>query len=101
MKLAKVIGTVVATVKHESLTGVRLLLVQPQDHAGRPDGEPIVAADALQAGAGELVEYIVGREAALALPDTFSPVDATIVRINDDVNAKDLDVIEASAKGAK
>ncbi|MCB9764121.1 MAG: EutN/CcmL family microcompartment protein [Alphaproteobacteria bacterium] len=94
MKLARVLGNVVATVKHESLTGVRLLLIQPQDHAGRPDGEPIIAADPLQAGPGELVEYIIGREAALALPVTFSPVDATVVRINDAVHAS-----EASLSG--
>lgn len=83
MQLARVLGAVVATVKHPSLEGVRLLVIQPQDHAGRPDGEPIVAADPLQAGAGDLVEWITGREAALALPDTYSPVDATVVAIVD------------------
>lgn len=83
MQLAQVLGTVVATVKHPSLEGVRLLVIQPQDHAGRPDGEPIVAADPLQAGPGDLVEWITGREAALALPVTFSPVDATVVAIVD------------------
>lgn len=86
MQLARVLGTVVATVKHESLVGVRLLLVQPQDHAGRPDGDAIVACDPLQAGEGELVQYIVGREAALALPDTFAPVDATVIAIVDEVS---------------
>ena len=40
MQLAKVLGTVVATVKHDSLVGVRLLLIQPQDENGTPDGEP-------------------------------------------------------------
>lgn len=87
MELAKVIGNVVATVKHESLTGVRLLLIQPHDHAGRPAGDPIVAADPLQAGVGDTVEWITGREAALALPVTFSPVDATVVAIVDQVTA--------------
>ena len=86
MQLARVLGTVVATVKHESLVGVRLLLVQPQDHAGRPDGDPIVVCDPLQAGEGELVQYIVGREAALALPVTCSPVDATVIAIVDAVS---------------
>lgn len=86
MQLARVLGTVVATVKHESLVGVRLLVVQPQDHAGRPDGDPIVACDPLQAGEGELVQYIVGREAALALPVTYAPVDATVIAIVDAVS---------------
>ena len=83
MQLARVLGHVVASEKHESLVGVRLLLVQPQDHDGNPDGDPIVACDPLQAGTGELVEWVTGREAALALPDTYAPVDATVVRICD------------------
>lgn len=87
MELAKVIGTVVATVKHESLVGVRLLLIQPQDEQGTPVGDPICAADPLQAGPGDLVEWTTGREAALALPDTFSPVDAAVVSIVDRVDA--------------
>ena len=83
MQLARVLGSVVATVKHESLTGVRLLLIQPQDHDGLPDGDAIVAADPLQAGVGDLVSWVTGREAALALPETFSPVDTAIVTIVD------------------
>jgi ethanolamine utilization protein EutN len=85
MQLARVIGTVVASVKHEGLTGVRLLVVQPVDHDDVPDGDPLVAADPLQAGVGELVEWTSGREAALALPVQFTPVDAAIVAIVDDV----------------
>lgn len=83
MQLAKVIGTVVASDKHDSLVGVRLLVIQPQDETGEPDGDAIVAADPLQAGPGEIVEWTTGREAALALPVTYSPVDASIVRIVD------------------
>lgn len=83
MELATVLGTVVATVKHESLTGVRLMVIQPVDHDRVPQGEPLVAADPLQSGAGDLVSWITGREAALALPVTFSPVDASIVQIVD------------------
>lgn len=83
MQLAKVLGSVVATVKHESLTGVRLLLIQPQDENGVPDGDAIVAADPLQAGMGDLVEWTAGREAALTLPDTYSPVDCAIISIVD------------------
>lgn len=85
MQLARVLGTVVATVKHESLVGVRLLVIQPVDHDELPDGDPIVAADALQAGPGELVEWVTGREAALTLPDTYSPIDAALVGIVDHV----------------
>jgi len=83
MQLARVLGSVVATIKHESLIGVRLLLIQPQDHDGIPDGDAIVAADPLQAGVGDLVSWVTGREAALALPVTYSPVDTAIVTIVD------------------
>lgn len=83
MQLARVLGRVVASVKSPGLEGVKLLLAQPQDHDGLPDGDPIVLADALQAGPGDLVEWITGREAALALPETFVPVDATVVSIVD------------------
>ena len=83
MELAKVIGRVVATIKHESLSGIRLLLIQPQNAGGEPQGEPIIAADPLQAGPGDIVAWITGREAALALPETFSPVDCSVVAIVD------------------
>ncbi len=83
MELARVIGRVVATIKHESLTGVRLLVIHPETSAGELVGEPMIAADALQAGPGDLISWVTGREAALALPDTFSPVDCAVVTIVD------------------
>ncbi|VAX18638.1 EutN-like protein clustered with choline trimethylamine-lyase [hydrothermal vent metagenome] len=86
MHLAKVIGRVVATKKHEALEGVKLLLIQPVDHEGTPKSEPIVATDPFQAGEGETVVYVTGREAALALDETFTPVDAGIVGIVDSIN---------------
>lgn len=86
MQLARVIGTVVATVKSPSLEGVRLLIVQPLTRQLAPVGTPVVAADAVHmAGPGELV-YIVGsREAAEAMEVRFAPVDHAIVGIVDAV----------------
>ncbi len=86
MHLARVIGRVVATRKHEALTGVKLLVVQPVDHADKKKGPPIVVADQLQSGQGELVAYVTGREASLTLDESFTPVDAGIVGIIDSVN---------------
>jgi ethanolamine utilization protein EutN len=87
MQLATVIGTVVASEKYAGLEGVKLLIVQPLDRDQRPQGEPLVAADATaQAGPGELVFIIASREAALALPETFVPVDHAIVGIVDVVD---------------
>lgn len=86
MQLARVTGTVVASVKAEGLEGVKFLVVQPLDRHLEPDGNPVVAADGVHmAGPGELV-YIVGaREASQALPNTFVPVDHAIVGIVDAV----------------
>jgi ethanolamine utilization protein EutN len=88
MYLGKVIGTVVATRKYEGLEGVKLLLVQPLDHQGRPSGEPHAAADTVRAGLGELVYLVGSREASLALDPWFVPVDAAIVGIVDQLDAK-------------
>lgn len=86
MQLATVIGTLVASQKYAGLEGVKLLIVQPLDRDRRPQGEPVVAADATaQAGPGELVFIIASREAALALPEPFVPVDHAIVGIVDEV----------------
>jgi ethanolamine utilization protein EutN len=87
MQLAEVIGTVVASVKYEGLEGVKFLLVQPLDREQMPDGRPVVAADATaMAGPGELVYIVASREAALALPEPFVPVDHAIVGIVDAVS---------------
>jgi ethanolamine utilization protein EutN len=86
VQLARVHGTVVATIKTKGLEGVRFLIVQPLDKKQHPVGDPLVAADAVHmAGPGELV-YIVGsREAAEAMPERFVPVDHAIVGIVDQV----------------
>ncbi len=87
MKLARVIGTVVATTKYEGMSGVKLLVVQPLDRDGQPRGSPAVAADATaQAGHGHLVFVVGSREAAQAMPELFVPVDLAITGIVDEVD---------------
>lgn len=87
MQLARVIGTVVATIKYTGLEGVKLLLVQPLDKRLQPAGQPAVAADGVaMAGPGDLVYTVASREAALALPETFVPVDLAITGIVDAVD---------------
>lgn len=86
MQLARVKGTVVATIKSKGLEGVRFLVVQPLDKHQEPVGNEIVAADAVHmAGPGELVYFVSSREAAEAMPERFVPVDHAIVGIVDDV----------------
>ncbi len=54
----------------------------------RAKGDPIICADSTSmAGPDELVYYEGGREAAMALRETFVPVDHTIVGIVDDLHA--------------
>jgi microcompartment protein CcmK/EutM len=55
MQLAQVIGRATSTVKHPSLEGWRMLLVQPLGMRGTPDGEPLLAIDDLGAGRGDKV----------------------------------------------
>ena len=86
MQLGRVVGTVVASVRSPGLDGVKFLLVQPLDRRKKPVGSPLVAADGVaMAGPGELVMIVASREAALALPETFVPVDHAIVGIIDAV----------------
>lgn len=88
MYLGKVIGTVVAGTKVAGLAGQKLLLVQPLDHHQRPAGAAEVAVDTVRAGPGDLVFLVGSREAALALEESFVPVDAAIVGIVDAVGVR-------------
>ena len=84
MKLARVIGTVVANVKAAEMEGLKLLLIRPLTSTLDVAGGPIVATDAsAQAGPGDLVTYESSREAALLHAPRFVPVDAGIVGIVD------------------
>lgn len=87
MYLAKVVGTVVATIKVDGLEGVRLLVVEPVHEDGTPAGPREVATDAVTAGPGELVYVCTGREASMALDESFVPVDVSVVGHVDDVMA--------------
>ncbi len=89
---AQVIGTVVATVKDPSLTGQRLLLIQPLT----PEGEaskspPLVAIDAVGVGVSERVLYVKGKEASFPfLPETVL-ADAGIVARVDTLSHRPVD----------
>jgi ethanolamine utilization protein EutN len=56
MQLGTVVGTATSTIKHASLEGWKLLVVQLLAADGRsPDGEPVLAVDTFGAGRGERV----------------------------------------------
>ncbi len=88
MYLGRVMGTVVAQRKYEGLEGVKFLIVQPLNHQQESTGDPIVAADTVQAGPGELVYLTQAKEAAQALDPWFVSVDAAIIGIVDILDAR-------------
>jgi microcompartment protein CcmK/EutM len=83
MQLARVIGTVVATVKNDSLNGRTLLIIESLNHHLNPQGKPMVAVDAVGAGVGELVFWCRGKEASFPFKHNDTPTDCTIVGIVD------------------
>ena len=84
MKLGRVIGTLVATVKSPGMEGLKMLIVRPLTADLQVEGDPFVATDAsAQASSGDLVTYEASREAALLHDPWFVPVDHAIVGIVD------------------
>jgi microcompartment protein CcmK/EutM len=83
MQLARVIGTVVSTMKNDSLAGRKLLVVQTIDRNLQSTGKPMVAVDAVGAGVGELVFWCRGKEASFPFKREDTPTDCTIVGIVD------------------
>jgi microcompartment protein CcmK/EutM len=83
MQIAKVVGDVVATVKDENLSGLKLLILQPLTPEGEPVGRTLIAVDAAGAGVGERVFFVRGKEASFPFYPMEAPVDAGIVGIVD------------------
>ncbi|NBQ23582.1 MAG: ethanolamine utilization protein EutN [Verrucomicrobia bacterium] len=59
MLMARVEGSMIATRKHPSLQGWRMLICQPLDAEGRAEGTPVVAIDPLGAGMHQSIVAIV------------------------------------------
>lgn len=92
MILARVIDEVVATQKHRSQEGLKLLLVEPEAYTGLNaagvSGAGLVALDGAGAGVGERVLVVLDGYAAMsAVQRPLSPIDAAIVGIVDYVDA--------------
>lgn len=86
MQLARVIGTVVSTVKNELLQTRKLLVIQPLDAKLNETGKPLVAVDSVGSGKGEVVFWCRGKEASFPFVPLDVPTDCTIVGIVDSVN---------------
>jgi ethanolamine utilization protein EutN len=83
---AKVIGTLWATQKDESMKSFKLQIIQPLNAKREQTGPPVIAVDTVGAGQGETVFYITAREAVIPLPVEMAPVDASIVGIVDRID---------------
>jgi microcompartment protein CcmK/EutM len=89
VQLARVVGTVVATRKEDSLQGIRLLVVRPLDEEGRETGNAIISADAVGAGPDEVVLIAAGSSARQTTMTDKRPVDSVIMAIVDSWNVGD------------
>ena len=89
MFVAKVVGSVVATQKIDSMVGQKLMVIEPyRVHAKdrsrlESTGRTLVAVDQLGAGLGEMVLVTQGSSARMSDETKDKPVDAVIVGIVD------------------
>ena len=94
MFLARVTGTIVATIKHAHLHSRKLLLVRPEPTPGRPQPPSVIAVDTVDAGLGDRVLVAdEGNTAAQVLGMPRGPVRTVIVGVVDEVMS------ESSAAG--
>jgi len=84
MRVGRVIGSVVSTIKDEKLHGAKLLVVEPLEANSQ---EPFVAIDTVGAGKGEIVLVSTGGAARLQGVLRDAPVDASITAIVDQLES--------------
>ena len=83
MILGKVVGTLVASRKDEKLEGFKLLVVKRLNIEGEETGDYVVAADAVQAGVGDVVLYATGSSARQTTLTAKKPCDAVCMAVVD------------------
>jgi microcompartment protein CcmK/EutM len=90
LQIARVVGTLVSTRKHQKFEGAKLLLVQPLTIDDTPRGTTLLAVDSVGAGLHEKVLIVIeGRAAAEALGRPGAPVDCAIIGIIDSVDVEE------------
>ncbi len=89
MYLGRVVGCVWSTIKNQSLTGLRMLVVQPLTPELKNTGKPLICTDSTGAGPGEVIYWVRGKEASFPFGTSEPPVDTTIVGIVDSVHVKE------------
>ena len=87
MNIARVRGTLVSTLKHPALASCKLLLLEPCDPTGRPNGRLTAAVDTVDAGVGDWVVFLdEGSSASQILANPRGPVRTVVVGILDAVH---------------
>ena len=86
MLIARVVGELVATQKHPSHDGRKLLLVQPLNLDGSNRGDAVVALDAVDAGVGDQVLLTTdGFSAMTTVGRPQSPIDMAVIAFIDSI----------------
>ena len=83
MKISRVIGTAISTIKDEKVRGSKLLIVRQTDHCGEIIGDPYVAVDLVDAGVDDLVLTGEGSSARQTYQTKECPVDAVVIAVID------------------
>ena len=87
MKLARVIGHIVCTIKYPTYEGHRLMLCDLLDSSGKSTGAQEIAVDRVQSGVGDLVLVMSeGNGVRQLLGDDAGPIRDLIVGVVDQVN---------------
>ncbi|RME05565.1 MAG: ethanolamine utilization protein EutN [Anaerolineae bacterium] len=83
MRIARVVGETIATLKSERIQGTKLLICKATDPSGKVIGKPYVAIDLVDAGVGDLVLTCHGSAARQTYLTKDTPVDAVINAVID------------------
>lgn len=84
MKIGRVVGTVVSTINSSVFENRRLLLCDLLGSDGEPSGDYVIAVDAVDAGAGEVVMIIdEGNSARQIVAQDPAPIRAVVVGVVD------------------
>ncbi len=84
MFIAEVLGTVVASEKHEAYQGRKIMVVQPLDLQGNSCGNSLLAIDEVRAGVGDTVLVLnEGSSARQVVNDDLAPLRAVIMGVVD------------------
>ena len=99
MNLARVRGTVVATLRSDKIEGAKWLLVEECDQRGAGKGEYLVALDMVNANRGQLVLLAQGSSCRWSFRTEDRPMDTLVVAIVDNIDQAGATVYKETGNG--